>query len=97
MYMVLSPVSLKELVWCFVVGEACLCGYLFVASLLRCICSLIPEYCSPVWGSAAECHLQLLERQVYSVARLCPNQTIDVMLLHCVCCTKLIRTQIIVH
>ena len=24
-------------------------------------------------GSAAECHLQLLERQVYSVARLCPE------------------------
>ena len=35
----------------------------------------IIEYCSPVWGSAAECHLQLLERQVYSVARLCPDQT----------------------
>ena len=25
-------------------------------------------------GSAAECHLQLLERQVYSVARLCHDQ-----------------------
>ena len=34
----------------------------------------ILEYCSPVWGSAAEFHLQLLERQVYSVARLCPDQ-----------------------
>ena len=33
------------------------------------------EYCSPVRGSAAECHLQLLERQVYSVARLCPDLT----------------------
>ena len=29
-----------------------------------------------MWGSAAECHLQLLERQVYSVARLCPDQTL---------------------
>ena len=26
-------------------------------------------------GSAAECHLQLLERQVYSVARLCPDHS----------------------
>ena len=35
----------------------------------------ILEYCSPVLGSAAECHLQLLERQVYSVARLCPEKS----------------------
>ena len=35
----------------------------------------ILEYCSPVWGSAAECHLKFLERQVYAVARLCPDQT----------------------
>ena len=53
------------------------------------------------WGSAAECHLNLLERQVYLVARLCPYQSffccvIDVVLLHCVCCTRLIRTRIIV-
>ena len=27
-----------------------------------------------MWGSAAECHLQLIERQEYSVARLCPDQ-----------------------
>ena len=33
------------------------------------------EYCSPVWGCAVECHLQLLERQGYSEARLCPDQT----------------------
>ena len=46
--------------------------------LLRCCYEFdlpILEYCSPVWGSAAECHLQLLERQVYAVARLCPDQT----------------------
>ena len=45
--------------------------------LLRCYFPFILpilEYCSPVWGSAAECHLQHLERQVYSVARLCPDQ-----------------------
>ena len=27
-----------------------------------------------MYGSAAECHHQLLERQVYSVVRLCPDQ-----------------------
>ena len=43
------------------------CNYAFVLPIL--------EYCFPVWGSAAECHLQLLERQVYSVARICPDQT----------------------
>ena len=31
------------------------------------------QYCSPVRGSVAEC-TQLLERQVYSMARLCPDQ-----------------------
>ena len=35
----------------------------------------ILEYCSPVWGSDTECHLQLLERQMYSVARFCPDLT----------------------
>ena len=35
----------------------------------------ILEYRSPVWGSAAERHLLLLERQVYSVARLCADQS----------------------
>ena len=39
------------------------CNFAFVFAIL--------DYCSPMWGSAAECHLQLLERQVYSVARLC--------------------------
>ena len=43
------------------------CYYAFVLSIL--------EYCCPVWGSAAKCYLQLLERQVYSVARLCHDQT----------------------
>ena len=45
--------------------------------LLRCYFSFvlpILEYCSSVWGSTAECHLQLLGRQVYSVAILCPDQ-----------------------
>ena len=43
------------------------CYYVFVLPNLR--------YCSLVWGSAAECHIQFLERQGYSVARLCPDQS----------------------
>ena len=43
------------------------CYFAFVLTIL--------EYCSPVWGSAAECHLQILEYQVYSVARLCNDQS----------------------
>ena len=46
--------------------------------LLRCYFEFfltILEYCSPVWGPAAECYLQLLERQVYLVTRLCPDQS----------------------
>ena len=55
--------------------------------LLRCYYSFVLpifEYCSPVWGSAAKCHLQLLERHVYSVVRLYCRSVIDFMLLHCV-------------
>ena len=71
--------------------------------LLRCYFAfvlLILEYCSPVWGSAAE-GLQLLERLVYSVARLCPDQSflrwvINVVLMGLVCCTRLMRTLITV-
>ena len=33
------------------------------------------EYYSPVWESVIECHFQLLERQVYSRASLCHDQT----------------------
>ena len=54
--------------------------HIFVGTsvLLRCYFAFILpilEYCSPVWGSVAECHLQLLERQVYSVTGLCPDQS----------------------
>ena len=67
------------------------CYYAFVLPIL--------EYCSPVWGSAAECHLELLERQVYSVAscaliRAAYRYVIDVMLLGYVCSKWLIRTRI---
>ena len=58
------------------------CYFVFVLPIL--------EYCSPVWGSDAEC---LLERQVYSVARLCPYHffavVINVVWLGLVCCTRL--------
>ena len=52
----------------FVDTSVLLCShYVFVFPIL--------EYCSPVWGSAAECTLQLLELQVYSVVRLYSDQT----------------------
>ena len=56
---------------------------------------LIFEYCSLVW---VICVLQLLERQVLSVAMLFPVQIlfrriIFVTLLDCVCCTRLIRLE----
>ena len=46
-------------------------------------------------------HLQLIERQVYSVGRVCPGQSffscvINIILLGYVCCTRLIRTGITV-
>ena len=58
-----------------IIWEACLSGRFCVTSLLENFVLQILEYCSPVWGSAAECHLPLLERQVYSVAKLCPYQS----------------------
>ena len=54
------------------------CIFVYTSVLLRCYFTFvlpILEYCSPVWGSAAEYYLQLLERQVYSVADLCPDQS----------------------
>ena len=72
--------------------------------LIRCYCTFvlkILEYYFRVWGSAAECHLQLLECQVirwqsFAQIRLSSSCVIDVMLLHRVYCTRLIQTQIIV-
>ena len=73
MFVVLFLVSPGN--WYFEFGET----YIFVDTsvLFHCLYAFILpilEHCSPVWGSAAECHLQLLERQVYSVARPCPDQ-----------------------
>ena len=61
--------------------------------LLRCYFAFVLpvlEYCSQLWGSAAEFHLQLLARPVYLVARLCPigvscRCVIDVVWLGLVC------------
>ena len=69
--------------WYFEVGEA----YFFVDTsvLLRCFYAFvfpILEYCSPVCLSVAGCHLQLLMRQVYSVAKLCPDQNFLCPLRH---------------
>ena len=50
--------------------------FLVTSVLLLCyLAFVLPflKYCSLVWGSAAECPLQLLERQVYLVAWLCPD------------------------
>ena len=59
------------------------------------------ESCSSVWGSGAECHLQLPERQVYSVARLCLDHSFLLCHRRCelglVCCSMLIRTVIAVQ
>ena len=95
---IVSRVSLRIVF--FEVGEACLCEHLCVASLhlfSQSLTNVLP--CGGLHG--AECHLQLLDRLVYSVARLaliklsCRCVT-EVMLLHCLCCTRLIRTRIIV-
>ena len=54
------------------------CVFVDPSVLLHCYSAfvlLILEYFSPVWGSAAEFHLQLLKCQVYSVSRPCPDQT----------------------
>ena len=67
MCVVLSSVFLKEFVflgsWSVSLWTPLCC------SLLLCNCSPNPWDCCPVWRSAAECHLQLLELQVYSVPK----------------------------
>ena len=50
------------------------CIFVDTSVSLRCYFTFVHpilEYCSMLWGSAAECHLQLLERQVYSVDVQC--------------------------
>ena len=61
--------SILRFVNCVVVDTSAFlrCYYAFVLSIL--------ENCFPVRLSAAECHLQLLECRVCSVARHCPDQS----------------------
>ena len=50
--------------------------------LMCCYCAFVLPilgYCSPAEGSAAECHLQLLERLVRFVSRFCPYQIIETL------------------
>ena len=70
--------------------------------LLRCYFAFvlpILEYCSSVWGSAAQCHLQLLERRCircpgFGLIRVSCRCIIDGVLRGLVCCTRLKRTLI---
>ena len=73
MCVALSRVSLIELV--FWGCEACLRRHICVASLLLCIYS--PNPCVLFSGvGVCCCHLQHLERQVYLMTRLCPDQSV---------------------
>ena len=71
--------------------------------LLRCYSAFvlpILEYCSPVYGSAAECHFSFSSARCirwsgFALIRLSCRCVIDVILLHCVCCRKLIRIRIV--
>ena len=68
------------------IGSFILVKRIFVDTsvLLRCYFSFVVrilKYCSPVRGSAAEC--QLLEGQMYSVARLCPDQSLLLLCHQC--------------
>ena len=65
-----------------IIGNFMLVKRVFVDTsvLLRCYYTFVLPilvHCSPEWGSAAECHFQLLERKVYSVARLCPDHILS--------------------
>ena len=72
--------------------------------LLRCYYAFVLpifEYCSLVWESAAECHLQFwcarcIRCPGFTLISLSCRCVIDSMLLHCVCCTRFIRPWIIV-
>ena len=76
------------------------CRHLFVASLLLCICSPNPWVLfSGVWfccwmSSSATRVPGVFGGQALPLIRLSCRCVVDVMLLHCVCCTRLIRTRI---
>ena len=87
MCLVLSPMSVKELVL-----KLAKRAFLYTSVLLRYYYAFvlsILQYCSHVWVSVAGCHLQLLELQVYSVASLSPDHTFLLLChrLHVAGCT----------
>ena len=45
------------------------CFYAFLLSVF--------EYCSPVWGSAAKCHLSLLDKTLSRIKSMIPNLNVD--------------------
>ena len=98
---IVSCISYLLKKWYIEVGEACLCGQLCVAPLLQSFVLPILEYCSPVWGLLLNVFLSFLSprcirRPGFALIRLSCRCVIDVMLLHCVYCTRLIWTRIIV-
>ena len=89
----------------FEVGEAFLCGHLSVTSLLLCIgvtfvllrCSLIIVlWCGVCCRMSSSAYARCIRWSGFALIRLSCCCVIDVMLMHCVCCTRLIRTRIIV-
>ena len=79
-------------------GEACLSGDLCVTSLLLCICypSVVLLCGNPLLNviysfSSVGC----IRWPGFALIGVSCRCVIDVMLLHCVCCTRLIRTLII--
>ena len=73
MCVVLFPLSFRELVfwgWWNVYLWTPLCYFVAILHLFSQSLSIVLR-----WGSDAECHLRLPERQVYSMAMLCPDQS----------------------
>ena len=59
----------------FVVGEACLCGHLCIASLHYAFVLPILEYCSPVWGLLLNVIFSFLRARCIRWPGFCPDQT----------------------
>ena len=75
-FSVLSPFIEKAMVW--YIFRLVKRVFVDPSVLLRCYYSFvlpILEYCSPVGEFAADCHLQCLDRHVYSSAWRCPDQS----------------------
>ena len=77
------------------------CRHLFVASCYYAFVLILLEYCSTVWGlllnvifsfSSVRC----IRWPGFALIKVSCRCVMSVMLLHCVCCPRLIRTLIIV-